>query len=166
MLYLKPILNILETSNEAEGIQEQDSGFITNIYNLYSDLAQHVFVMNMASIIVNRGNKICNLSHGHPMYLYVDAVDCEGPEMTLAKIKRAISNVEVSDKWSLKSLLKSVKATCFSPDRTLGPDFSQGAAKVAEHFEVVEKNNVQYSHKFKLFTFLTGKDQKSCVQND
>jgi len=68
--------------------------------------------------------------------VYMEAVDCEGPDLSFQKIKRVLTNVKPDNFWLYQKILERVKATCFSPDRDFFPDYNQGPDKNAAHFQV------------------------------
>jgi hypothetical protein len=100
---------------------------------LYSDYkvaeAIALFTHCIAELLINRKDV-------EQAKIYVDAVDAEGPEMSYEEIMRTLISVEPSDEWSYENIMKSIKKTCFSPNRTSSPDFEAGAEQVALHFQV------------------------------
>jgi hypothetical protein len=101
---------------------------------LYSDYkvaeALALFTHCIAELMINRKDV-------EQAKIYVDAVDAEGPDMSYEDIMRTLISVEPSDEWSYENIMKRIKKTCFSPNRTSSPDFEAGVEQVALHFQVI-----------------------------
>jgi hypothetical protein len=122
-----------DTSSSAERIEDGACGVIYNIIMLYSDYkvaeALALFTHCIAELLINRKDV-------EQAKIYVDAVDAEGPDMSYEEIMLTLLSVEPSDEWSYEKIMKSIKKTCFSPNRTTSPDFEAGVEQVAMHFQV------------------------------
>jgi hypothetical protein len=134
-----------DTSSSGERIEDGECGVIYNIIMLYSDYkvaeALALFTHCIAELLINRKDV-------EKAKIYVNAVDAKGPDMSYEEIMRALLSVQPNDKWSYENIMKDIKKTCFSEDRTWAPDFDAGADKVALHFQV--------SFLFLSCSFLTG----------
>jgi len=87
------------------------AGVIYNIMSLQSDVKVNEFIECLIS------NLSYNITHapGPRSKIYIDAVGCEGPEMSIRYIQNKLLKLEPDNKWQYQNLLEQVKATCFSP---------------------------------------------------
>jgi len=125
------MVNISETRSSSKF--SRNAGVIYNIVSLQSDITVNEFIAQIISYVSYAIRKVPDSQSK----IYIDAVGCEGPEISLRNIQNKVSKVvEPDNKWQYQNLLEQAKATCFSPHRDFYPDYKKGATKVAEHFQV------------------------------
>jgi hypothetical protein len=122
------------TSSEASICSSDEKyGLIFTIISLYADVQVKEAVDFMVQII-----------YSHVLYLHpsgrskvcVNAVDAEGPQLTLSIIMTSLEKVGGNEQISYESILEDVRRATFRPDRICFLDGDMEPKKVAQHFQV------------------------------
>jgi hypothetical protein len=90
--------------------------------------------------------------YSHILYLHpsgksevrVNAMDAEGPQLTLSSIMKSLEKVRGNEQISFESLLDDVRRATFSPDRICFLDEDMDPNKVAQHFQVLSNHFFTY----------------------
>jgi hypothetical protein len=104
--------------------------------SLYADVQVKEAVDFMVQII-----------YSHVLYLHpsgkskvrVNAMDAEGPQLTLSSIMTSFEKVGGNEKISYERLLDDVRRETFTPDRICFLDEDMDPRKVAQHFQVLKE---------------------------
>jgi hypothetical protein len=113
-------------------IFEADKGVIYNVLNLYAEVKTDEAIGLLTQKLSDLVKKEVPASS-----IYIDLGCSNGPELKLDDIDSKLNKAFLSSDWTYKKLIRRMRASCFSPQRTPMPDRDEmSKEEIAEHFRV------------------------------
>jgi hypothetical protein len=113
-------------------IFEADKGVIYDVLRLYAEVKTDEAIGLLTQSVCDLVKKELPTSK-----IYIDLGCSNRPQLKLDDIDSKLNKAFLSSDWTYKKLIRRMRASCFSPQRTPLPDRDEMCKEeIAEHFRV------------------------------
>jgi hypothetical protein len=116
-----------------DSIFEEDKGVLYGVLRQYAEVKTNEAIGLLTHILCALVKKEVPTSK-----IYINSGIADEPDLKLDEIDSMLNKAFLSSDWTYKKLIRRMRASCFSPQRTPMPDRDEMTTQeIADHFQVV-----------------------------